>query len=137
MKLVNYLVMIVLFGLSGCDSDEQYISYENINTSVLKSSNFSRYIVETCVDIYREKQNKKFNPRYAVTEVVQTGHNNIVEIKMNEVRYVQGSRQEKNLFLYCSRFDRNNTDSILSHRYLDTFIKYFNEKQYITYRIEF
>ena len=125
-----------MIGLAGCDSGEQYVSYKGVDSSLIKTLDFSRYVIETCVDVYREKQNQDFEPRYSVTSIAQTGKNNILEIKMTEVRYVRGSRQEQDKFLYCSRFDNKGTDTIFSHRYLDTFTKYLREKNYSTYPIE-
>ncbi|MEZ9998786.1 hypothetical protein AB4428_10825 [Vibrio lentus] len=136
MKLVKYLITGSLIGLVGCDSGAQYISYENVDSSSIEVPDFSRYVIETCVDIYREKQNQDFEPRFSVTSITQTGINNILEIKMIEVRYVQGSRQEQSRFLYCSRFDKQGSDTIFSHRYLDTFSKYLGDKKYSTYPID-
>lgn len=136
MKLVKYLIGGSLIGLVGCDSGEQYISYNNVDSSSIEAPDFSRYIIENCIDIYREKQNQNFDPRYSVTSISQTGKNNILEIKMTEVRYVRGSRQEQSRFLYCSRFDKKGTDTIFSHRYLDTFTKYLGDKKYSTYPID-
>ncbi|WP_350634495.1 hypothetical protein [Pseudoalteromonas sp. GW168-MNA-CIBAN-0100] len=136
MKLAKYLITGSLIGLVGCDSGTQYISYKNVDTSSIEAPDFSRYIIETCVDIYREKQNQNFDPRYSVISIAQTGKNNVLEIKMMEVRYVKGSRQEQNRFLYCSRFDKEGTDTIFSHLYLDTFTKYLEGKKYSTYPID-
>ncbi|WP_392344039.1 hypothetical protein [Pseudoalteromonas prydzensis] len=129
------LTVVSLF-LFGCADEINYPSYENIESSMISVPKESRYVIETCVDIEKGRQNKEFSPRYTITSASQTGENNIIEIGMTEVRYVRGDRQEQNMFLYCSRFIQNGNDVMNSHRnYLDTMDKYLAEKGYTTIHV--
>lgn len=137
MKILVVIICGIVVSISGCGGDkEKYITYKNVDSSLISTSDLSRYVIETCVDIYRENQNQEFNPRYSVSSVHQTGQNNIVEVSMTEVRYVQGSRQEQSKLTYCSRFSKGETDTIYSHRYLDTLANYLVDKKYSTFKIE-
>ena len=137
MKILMTIICAVVVSIAGCGGEkEKYVTYKNVDSSSINVSDFSRYVIETCVDIYRADQNQEFNPRYSVSSIYQTGQSDIVEVSMSEVRYVQGSRQEQNKLLYCSRFSKNGTDTIYSHRYLDTLANYLVDKKYSTFKIE-
>jgi len=139
-KLMNKYLVVVLAAISlilfGCTDEVNYRSYENVDSSMISVSNKSRSVIETCVDIEKERQNKEFSPRYTITSVSQTGQNNIIEIGMIEVRYVRGARQEQEMFLYCSSFNANGKDVMNSHRrYLDPIANYLAKKGYTTIHV--